>query len=156
MLDCKFVRAIPERDGRRPPVAEARAEAALFAVKNITAGHGQMTIEHQLVFDGVLDSLDLHLLAADGAAQDPFDHYVRALPDRVRQRLGQNLVAAQPLDGPKGALNGQVNAGFVELLMAAIPFANDKALPLEGVDPVQMQLVWLLFDHGTALRLVVL
>ena len=66
---------LPTTISNAGPVAAERAGlAAILAVDDVSACHLDMPLHHEGLLDGVLDPLDLKLLATDGAAEESLDH----------------------------------------------------------------------------------
>ena len=99
-----------------------------------------MPLDHEGLLDGILDALDLELLATDGTTKE-------ALHDSGGDGNGRGLIlgregviAGDVTVGLEGALHCQTNALLVEGFAAAVALANGEFTALKRVDAAQGEL----------------
>jgi hypothetical protein len=95
---------------------------------------------HELLLSGILNPLDLQLFPPDRAPQDTFHDAIRATLDFCLERVRQSLGQAEAAMRLESAFEGQKNPRFIKLLHPPIALANPKALSLQRIDPLHVQL----------------
>ena len=111
------------------------------AIKNVTPNDFEMSGEHQLVFNGILDLLDFQFLSTDRATEHLLDNFGRAILDIGLRAFRKRMILADGVAGLEGAFDGEENAGFVELFEATISFSDKELFAAQGVDFLHFQLI---------------
>ena len=120
--------------------AEGAGLAAVLTVNDVAAGHLGVPLDHEGLLDGILDALDLELLATDGAAEEALDDGGgdRKCGGLILGREG--VIAGDVAVGLEGALDGETDALLVEGFATAITLAHGEFTALKRVDPVEGEL----------------
>jgi hypothetical protein len=131
--------------------AQGSSLAAVLAVDDVATRHLDMPLGHERLLHGILDTLDLEFLTADGAAEETLDDG-GGHREGCRLILGREGVVAGDIPvGLEGTLDSKTDALLVEGFAATITLANGEFTSLKRVDSAEGELAGERF-HGISLK----
>ena len=123
-----------------PVSTEGAGLTAVFTIDDIAAGNLSMPLDHEGLFYGVLDTLDLKFLATNGAAEKALNHSRTHGMGRRLVFMRKLVVMRDITLGLKGTLHREADAFLVKFCTTTVTLTDGKFATEQGVDSVEGKL----------------
>ena len=117
--------------------AQGAGLASVLTINDVATGHLSVTLNHQGLFDGILNALNLELFAADGATEKTLNN------SRCHRQSGgaifrrEGVIARDIAVGLEGTLDSETDALLVEGFGTTITLAYGEFTTLHRVDTIE-------------------
>ena len=120
--------------------AQGAGLASILTVNDVPAGHLDVSLHHEGLLHGILNTLDLEFLTTGCTTEEALDDGYRHRKSSSLILRGKGIITRNIAVSLEGALHGKSDPLLVEGFAAAIALADDEFATLQGVDSAQGEL----------------